>query len=822
MSVSRFLVVMAASALVLAVVCVPTVRAQDDGPVNFDIASQSIAKALITYAIQAKLSIAMPKALSYRDGKTPTLKGRYLRTEALERMLRGTGFSFELVNNRSVRVFRMPPPIVEVIAPTNPGSEPPQIEEILVTSLLRPDIAHKLPYSVTSVRLDDSFGIGTNETFNVARKVASLHALQQGNGQTKLLIRGLSDGALAGRSQALVGTYIDGSQISQNGPEPNLRLVDINRLEILRGPQGTLYGSGALSGLYRIVTNKPDTDNFGLSATASFAVTQSGDPSQAVSSTVNIPVIANRLALRAVGFYENNGGFVDELGLEQDGIDSRSDVNSSEVWGGRVSAGLELDKWSLTLSGIFQNIEASDSSYFLPSLGRFARANSFPEPNKDLFRQLNANLEVDLGWADFSSDISFVRRTFDEIVDATSVELEFIDTTESNLLLERLTTDRNLETVSVETHLKSKPGERLEWILGTYYALRRENLRYQLNAANNVISYDEGLNEEQMEYALFGEATYFLREKLSVTAGVRGFTYNTDAIDTASGALLFEETTLEGKQKQTGLTPKAVLSYHPDDTVMVYLQYSQGYRLGGINIEGPNALLSNAPEASDTILENFASDRLNSFELGYKHQSVDRKFAINAAAFYADWSNIQAREFDDIGLPLVANIGDARIYGAELDVLLRPWQNVQLKGNVAYSKSDIVNPTAALGTMRGDNLPAAPRFGTGFSVNIDASLTDNILTNLIVDYSYTDGSRLFFDQQASQTIEAYHFVNLQASMYWRQFRLTLFVTNLLDSRDNIFAFGNPFVSPIDTTGQDESFSVSPRPRSIGLDIGYRF
>ena len=822
MSVFRFPVLMAASVLCCVVVCLSGVQAQDDRTADFDIASQPIAKALITYARQAKLSIALPQALSYRDGKTRRLRGRYSHTDALERMLRGTGFSFELVNNRSVRVFRAPPQVVEATAPVDVAPELPHIEEILVTSLLRPDVPHKLPYSISTLQLSDSFGIGTNETFNIARKVASLNALQQGNGQTKLLIRGLSDGAFAGRSQALVGTYLDGSQISQNGPEPNLRLVDIDRLEILRGPQGTLYGSGALSGLYRVVTNKPDTSDFGLSATASLAVTKSGDPSQATSSTVNIPVIANRFALRAVAYYENNGGFIDELGTSEDGSDARSNVNSSEVWGGRVSAGLELDEWSFTLSGALQNIETSDSSYFVPSLGRNARVNSFPEPNDDLFRQLNANLDVDLGWADFTTDVSFIRRSFNEVADATSVELEFIDETEPNLQLERFDSDRELETISVESHLKSKPGERLEWILGAYYAFRREDLQYQLSAANNVISYDESLDEEQMEYALFGEATYFLNEKLAVTLGARGFTYDTSAVDTASGVLLLEEATLEGAQKQTGLTPKAVISYHPDDTTLVYAQYSQGYRLGGINIEGPNALLPGSPDATDTILENFASDQLDSFELGYKHQSFDRRFAINAAAFYADWSNIQAREFDDIGLPIVGNVGDARIYGAELDVLFRPWQNVELKGNVAYNKSDIVRSTMALGAQRGNNLPAAPRFSAGASVNIDASITDNILANVVVDYSYLDGSRLFFDQQASQAIEAHHFVNMQASVYWEKFRFTLFVTNLFDSRDNIFGFGNPFVSPIIPFEQDETISVSPRPRSIGIDIGYRF
>lgn len=822
MSVSRYLVILIAGVFCFSSVIVAGVQAQDADVVEFDIPRQPIAKALISYTRQAKISIAVPKVLSYRDGKTRRLKGRYTPTDALERILRGTDFTFELVNNRSVRVFRAPPQTFEEVTPIEPVEVQPQIEEILVTSLLRPDVPYKLPYSIASVHLSDSFGIGTNETFNIARKVAGLNAFQQGNGQTKLLIRGLSDGALVGRSQALVGTYLDGSQISQNGPEPNLRLVDIDRLEILRGPQGTLYGSGALSGLYRIITNRPDTSELGLSATASLAVTKSGDPSQAVSSTINVPVIADKFALRAVGYYENNGGFVDELGQSEDGADSRSNVNSSEVWGGRVAAGLELENWTLTLGGTFQNIEASDTSYFLPSFGRFARANSFPEPNEDRFRQLNANIEVDLGWADFTTDVSFIRRILDEVADATSVELEFADETEPNLLLERFISDRELETISVETHLNSKSGGRLEWILGAYYAFRREDLSYQLSAANNIISYDESLDEEQMEYALFGEATYFLNEKLSVTAGVRAFTYDTTAIDTASGALLFEETTLEGVQKQTGLTPKAVVSYHPDDTSLVYAQYSQGYRLGGINIEGPNALLPYATDDPDTILENFASDRLDSFELGYKHRSIDRNFTVNAAAFFANWLNIQAREFDDIGLPLVGNIGDARIYGAEFDVLLRPWKNVQLKGNVAYSKSDIVSSTTALGARRGDNLPAAPRFTAGASVNIDTSLTDSILANIVVDYSYVDGSRLFFDREASQAIEAYHFVNLQASMYWQKFRFTLFATNLFNSRDNIFAFGNPFVSPIDTAAQDEPFSVSPRPRTVGIDVGYRF
>ncbi|UTW54605.1 TonB-dependent receptor [Kordiimonas sp. SCSIO 12610] len=785
---------------------------------DFKIKRLPLGKALFEFAKQTGVSISQPN-LSYRDGKARSLRGEYTLEAALEHMLRNSGFTFEILGGRSVKVLRKPPDvsIPEPVAPVLVPILKPVIEEIVVTSLYRADTGQNLPYSISVATLNDTVGLQSEQTSNVARQIASFNAVESVNGQSKLVIRGLTDGSFTGRAQSLVGTYFDGAQLSFNAPEPGLRLIDVDRIEVLRGPQGTLYGSGALTGIYNVVPNQPDTSASEATVRAGFAMTEGGGFSQNYSAIINLPLVDDRLAVRASAYYEDLAGFIDDQRLQLE------NVNVQEAYGGRLALLYQVnDNWSLTLGGNFQDKVRQDSSYFRETLGDLVRDNFLQEPSEDRFEQLYLNLKGDFGWGKLTSSTSYIERTISRTLDASFNVPAIIGLSSRASPFAEV---RSIRTFSHETHLVNASGSRLEWLAGAYFARRQEDILSTLTVPGAAelpqISSDEifseALSETQLEYSLFGEATYYVTEKLALTGGVRGFHYDTDAVSRVIDLVLPRDDTVFGEQTQTGATPKFVVAYHWDHTTLTYAQFSEGYRLGGINFIGFTPFPIPGGDGGQNLLGNFASDRLSNFELGIKTQAFNRKLTLNVAAFASLWRNIQALEFDPFGFALVETIGDARIFGFDADLVIRPLANMQIKANIGFAQSEITDTTSSFGALLGERLPGAPQFTAGTVFSYDFALQNSVPATVNIDYSFIGSSDILFDQQLSPQTDESHLVNAQMSVFLGGYHISLYVDNLFDTRANVFAFGNPFSSAV--TG--DQITV-PRPRTYGVNVSFSF
>lgn len=852
--------------MALTVVEPAPVFAAEKSLVAFELSRAPIGKTLVDFAKQADISLGMPR-LSYRDGYARSLRGRYTIEEALARVLVGTGYTFRMLPSGSVRVLRKPKAVMSIsgsgFSADDGGDDMSFIQEIVVSATKRPDTVQNLPHSIGTINGSQQEYLRSVTTNDIIHRLSSVTATSQGTGRNKVIIRGLSDGAFSGRTQSLVSTYLDDARVTYNAPEPSFRLIDIERVEVLRGPQGTLYGSGALGGLYRIVTRKPSLDEVEMRLSTALSVTENGDTSEDVTGMINIPIVDNALAVRTVAYYQKDGGYIDDVRL---GIPN---VNRTRTWGGRFATAIKPDdNWSVRLGTNYQTHAADDTNYYNGNLGRLQRDNYIREPRDDRLVQVYGTLDADFGWGDFVSSTSWMIRDIDTIFDGSFAvpKLIGLDITPSAFSIQR-----DIETFTHETHIASRAGGRTEWLAGAFFSRRNEIVESSLTvegAAQDLpfgstdVIYFERLIDDLDEVAVFGELTYYLNRKLSVTGGLRWFHYNDKAKSNIDDAGTEPIVLATGQQKKSGFTPKLVLAYHANDDLMLYGQFSRGYRVGGINLVGitpldeisllPAVLGQPTGETGDPptgpsgpidipilpidsgILDNFASDELTNIELGVKSRFFDDRLTFNAAVFYAVWKKIQSTQFTFEGLPDIGNVGDARNMGVEFDMLYRPGNNFELQANVSWNDSKITRTSNnRFGAEKGRPLPGAPDFSAGMALRYDFDLTDRLMASIGADYSYVGGADLLFNRNNSPRMDAYHLGNMRFSLQDDRWQLSMFINNLFNSKANIFAFGNPFslealgaiIRPetIDALGFETSNQFTPpRPRTIGLELSWTY
>ena len=374
-----------------------------DAAVSFHLPAEPLDRAIVDFAVQANLSVG-DTGVEFHNKRSNAVYGTYSRRDALEKLLSGTGFEFEFLDDNTVAVR---PVGTHAARPANP------IESVLVTATKREERAEALPYSIWVGSGDQLENLGIRRSEDLTSQVAGLTATNLGTGEDKLLLRGLTDSVLPGLSESMVGLYLDEGRIADDAPNPDLQLIDIDRVEVVRGPQGTLYGAGSLGGLVRIITRKPDLDSFEAMASASVSETK-GSHSGNLDVVVNVPLISDTLALRLVGYVENDGGYIEERRL------GKSNANRSVVQGARANLMWQIDgDWSVSTAGVYQEIKTQDSQYFQLGLSALTRDNYLREPYSDHILQLSVTVQGSLGWADVVSATTALDRDIRKRFDAT-------------------------------------------------------------------------------------------------------------------------------------------------------------------------------------------------------------------------------------------------------------------------------------------------------------------------------------------------------------------------------------------------------------------
>lgn len=721
------------------------------------------------------------------------LIGTFQKDDALRRLLARSAFEFEYVDSTTIRIRRYVP-----VDGRTPGRRP-DVETVLVTATKREEITQDLPYSitVTTGRQLEDFGIETSH--ELTSQIAGLTTTNLGSGEDKLFVRGLTDSILPGLSETIVGVYLDESRIVDDAPDPNLHLIDIDRIEVLRGPQGSLYGGGSLSGLVRIVTNKPDFNSVAMMMQTSASSTAHGGISTNYDGMFNLPLVPDALALRIVGYDDNQAGYIDETRLHL------SNTNRTRTDGGRAQLGWEPDAaWNVIASVAVQNTMAADSQYYLKSLAPQTRDNFLLEPHADNFLQAGIMANGALGWANLVTDTSFVGRHLDNRFDASYAWPQL---TGFPLGPSPFDYTRKIQSFTHETRLSSTDDGPWKWLAGLFLAHRDEDFLSSLSGPDatggTVVARAETREDRMNEAALFGETTYDFTSEWSLTAGARVFDLSRKVSARGSGFLYTSSNPFNGNSSQTGFAPKAVLEYRPSTHMTFYAQYSEGYRLGGLSADGPSG-------ASGGAENRFASDELHNYELGSKLSFLDGRATVDAGTYFVTWDKVQTDQISPDGAFYILNAGTVHDLGVEVETTLHPLENLTVQGNFFWNDASLSNTNPLLASGEGV-LPGAPDVTAGLSARYDFRVgrSDGGFTS--IDYTYVGVSHLGFGEN-TQTMGGYRLANVRGGLVHGPWQLVLFVDNLTNDRGNTFAFGNPF----DLSCGPQV--TPPRPRTIGISL----
>jgi outer membrane receptor protein involved in Fe transport len=746
----------------------------------------------------------------------------------LKRLLAGAPCKAQVVDTRTVRIVAATPP-----AAAAPSHEPPRpptlVDELVVTATKRPAALERLPAGVSALSREQITTTGAVDPTLTIGQLAGVLTTNLGPGRDKLLIRGLSDGSFTGRARSTVSTYLDDAPINYNAPDPDLRLVDIERIEVIRGPQGALYGSGAIAGIYRIVTRKPDPDEMEAGATAGVATTKGGDPSKEIEGYLNLPLADGRAALRVAAYEDLQGGYLDNVNPRA------TNVDGTRRNGGRAALRVKLsDNWRLDLIAANQHLRTDDTSYVIvplpspaPEAGETqmspgVRPNNVREVHNNDFAHVAGTLDGGLGWANLTSSLAYVHHTYSSQYDARGADIDRLtgEPASQGAYLESARIDMLVEDLV----LRSARAGPLTWLVGAYAARTTEKTPSTLTVLGSPAAstiYREARKDRLSELAVYGEGSYEFASGWTATLGGRLFRsrVHTSAnvmIDAPAATVAFDaRRTSEGRRDVTGFLPKLSIQREFDGGDLVYALFSEGYRPGGFNTSG-YLQIRDARTA-------FAPDRLRNYEVGTKLRGLGGRLAVRAAAYYDEWDNIQTDQYRPSGLSYTANAGDAHIYGLEGEVGYE-WPfglTLQLNGNLTDSK--VINgnpdfPNPLFGSKISDSLPGVPKVSGGVLAIYQRPLSDALTLRVIGQASYVGRASLSFDAGVPARMGHYLRARLAAELATDRWRAQLYVSNPFDDAGDTFAYGNPFTF----SSQGVQQSTPQRPRTIGLRVGAAF
>ncbi len=779
---------------------------------QFAIPAESVSAALIDFAVQANVTLG---GAPHCTGRSNPLNGRYPIAEGLARLLASTSCDFKQVAPDTFRIIARaaPPPRP---APSTPRAPPPPqadaIPELVVTATKRQAYVDRLPYAVSVVGAQEIAVIGAEDISGLTAVLAGVSTTNLGPGRDKILLRGLSDGAFTGRTQSTVGIYLDDVPLTSNAPDPDLRLVDVASVEVVRGPQGSLYGGGSLSGVYRVVTERPQLNLWAGSLLTGGSITQGGAPSGEAEAMLNVPLATDKTALRLVAYDEYDGGYIDNVELHAKNIDG---VTRS---GGRAALRSLLDAdWTLTVGGAYQHIASNDTQYVMPGQGRLHRANAVREGSVNAFSDLYVTLERDAAAFDFKSTTAYVEHELSSQTDASTALPLFGGSAAVGEYHEPNATQMLIE----DAVLSSPSGGRLQWLVGVLGSTTLEDIQSIVGSpaaggSAAVTLYQEWRKDHRRSVAAYSEVSYALTDRLTATVGDRISELQTSTQSLVSMPVSGRQRTFDGDLNSTGQSPKAALDYQVWRDQHLYVLVSQGRRAGGFNTGGPiGVVFATAPDAPG-MHRRFAPDQIWNYEGGLKSSLWDGRITLHTALFYDVWNNIQTDQYLASGLSYTDNAGDGVNAGSESELTIRPSEHLTLEGNALFDHPELNHPRPGFITQPKTGLPGVPDISGGGRASYSAALWADWAWRLSAEAQYVGRSHVTFDPTLAPVMGGYWLGSLSAQVKGPRWTLSAFLINPTNEGGNTFSYGNPF------SFRQISEATPQRPRTLRVTLSAAF
>jgi iron complex outermembrane recepter protein len=709
-----------------------------------------------------------------------------------------------------------------------------QLGEVVVTaSRTGAQNIQEVPMAISAVNTNRLTQGGFSDITQMSALVPSLTIQQQGPGQNEIIIRGLADstyGPTNIEDQTLVSVYLDETPISLQGATPDLKIFDLQQVEVIRGPQGTLYGAGAMAGTIRFITQKPDATQFNGYAEGVYSNTAGGGSNYNIKGMVNIPLISDVLALRINAYSDRNSGYIDNIGLNL----PRANWDENEQF--RVALRYTpLPELTVDASVTHTDLYANGTTETYSDLGDDLYHSVTPEYYRDDFTVSNLTINGDLGFGKLVSSTSYYRRDTD--FDYSSEYL-----TESLLTgmdgPSPMHIRNGIYDFAQEIRLNSKGEGPLKWIGGVFF--ERGNRTYWqdnptpgLDQILGISSLDYGAfqdndvfsgleQQDQQQIAVFGELTYSLGP-VDLTAGARYFHFH-QSFDLYFGGIAGalgpgEPQNLSGVANESGTNPRFVANYHVNPDLIVYAEAAKGFRYGGVNEPVPTSFCASALAAQGITHApvTFGPDYLWSYSVGEKSTLNGGRVTLNADAFLINWSQIQTNDNLSCGYYITENAGQVRSTGAELESSARLTDRFTLGVNASYNNARAAEAIPNLGAPSGYPMPYSPRFLAAVSGSYSVPLAAATSLQFQGDYEYRDISNATFQPALQETIPASNIVNLAANYISSRYEVGLFVHDLTNNR--LVTTINPNTLPGVQPGAGVYYA---RPRTIGIRVRVNF
>ncbi|MBL8265656.1 TonB-dependent receptor domain-containing protein, partial [Steroidobacter sp.] len=708
--------------------------------VTVDLPAQSLAAALRELARQADIQIAVQSELT--DGRTaPKLSGKYSPADALQALLQGSDLVAYQINAHTfgIRSIHTNPSGANVESAERirlaqaeaSNNEVAQLEEVIVTATKRLESVRNISGSVSALTGTELGRLGAQSMQDYLTRTPGVVFNGGTPGYSTAVIRGISTTTGTDQGQGTTGYFIDDVPLTDpyfSLAIPDIDAFDVGNVTVLRGPQGTLFGSASLGGAINYQTAKPDTRAWDMRAETTAADVADGGVDWSGKVMVNAPLIADQLAVRGTYVYRNIAGYIDNVGTGE------KDVNETVIRGGRVQAlWTPTERTKIGYLFLDQLINTQDDGFEQPSLGELRKDSVVAEFNNFETVIHNLRLDHDFGASTLTVSAAHHKKTMDTYDDIT---LQFgapgVIFPGIGFPLVELPSLGKSSGKTFEVRLASNTQQRFEYLVGAM----RDDTRMRVfqaiyvpgigsvldtvfgpGAGQLLAPGDELLSAaiplRGVETAVFGEASYRFNDRWKLTLGGRAFDTEVDTATItkglASAAQPGESLYQSADQDERGFTPKASITFTPNDRFMAYALASQGFRYGGPNIA--------QSEPGFTVPRGFKSDSLWNYEIGTRSTLLDRRLQLDGTLFYVDWSDIQLRQRTPAQINYAANAGKARSYGFEGTLNWAVSRSLSLSGNVTYLNAQlnqdfVSNPgnvTPAL-VPAGTTLPGASKW----------------------------------------------------------------------------------------------------------------
>jgi outer membrane receptor protein involved in Fe transport len=735
--------------------------------------------------------------------------------------------------------------------------------DIVVTAQRREESLSKVPASIVALSQEQMDIQGVRGIDDVVRLTPGLRITPangaNGGRRSNISIRGIASSV----GSPTTGVYLNDTPI-QVRPTGNVAsnfypyVFDLERVEVLRGPQGTLFGAGAEGGVVRFITRKPSLTKSDIYGRADFGMTEGGDPSYEAGAALGGPLLNDVLGFRVSGSYRNAGGWVDRVDPVTTKVVKKNGNNNANY---TLRGAL---KWQVTPDltvepSLFYQHQSSDDRdlYFAnlsdPDKGVFRSGKNIAQPFKDKFLLPALDVRLNAGTVTFVSSTSYIDRTTRQRGDFSNIESAlffgtsippyspFIDVADYADKQKSWTQEFRIES--------SNPGSPLKWTIGAFYgdndqSSLQANTAPTLDAAFRQVL---GLTAQQFfgvplyqgaytfyatrtssdeQKALFGQADYEVANGFTLTAGVRQawtkFAFHRTAVGPAAGAAT--PVTVNGNQKESPFTYKVGASWQVDADNLLYTSVSKGFRTGGANPPSSSFCQASLAQLGITDAPSaYDSDSTTSYEVGSKNKTLGGALQVAASAFYVNWKNIQQSvPLQGCGSEFIANFGNATAKGFDLELTARPTPALTLGASLGYTDATLDKTLRGTGTiilgLKGDPVTSGPKWTAALSGNYEFEIAGRTAF-IRTDYQYQGKGQLRtptvfgVDAQAREA-EVIHALSFRAGVDLGSVNVSAYVNNALDQA--------PRLSRVrDLPSTTLFYETSVRPRTFGLTLTYQ-